>query len=207
MKTEVRVTAAVLLALLTASCTTTHMVQAWRNPSYVATPVKRILVIAIIPQQGYTVTFEGAVANAFNQQGYQAIPAFSVFPPGQLSREQVTGYVKAQGIDLVVVMRLSKQTDVQYVPPSVTYVPPPRYFGGWYGFYGYGYGTVYSPGYYTENPVVVAEINVYSAHSEPEPLVWSGSSSTFNFSHASEAASSVADTLVGDLAKAGILIK
>jgi hypothetical protein len=49
-------------------------------------------------------------------------PTFSVFPPGQLNREQATGYVRAQGIDLVVVMRLSQQTDVQYVPPSVTYV-------------------------------------------------------------------------------------
>jgi hypothetical protein len=94
--------------------------QAWRYPNYPATPVKRILVIAIIPQESYRVTFEGTVANALNHQGYQAIPAFSVFPPGQLNREQVTGYVRAQGIDLVVVMRLSKQTDVQYVPPSVT---------------------------------------------------------------------------------------
>jgi hypothetical protein len=96
--------------------------QAWRNPNYSAAPVKRILVIAIMPQESYRVTFEGTVANALNRQGYQAMPAFRIFPPGQLNREQVTGYVGAAGIDLVVVRRLSKRTDVQYVSPSVTYV-------------------------------------------------------------------------------------
>jgi hypothetical protein len=207
MKCVIQTTALVLFALIMVSCTTTNMVQVWRNPSYTATPVKRIFVVAIIPQEGYRAIFESALTRALNNQGYLTRPSFSVFPPGQLNREQVTAYVKAQSIDLVVVMRLSKQTDVQYVPPTVTYVPPPAYFGGWYGFYGYGYNAVYSPGYYAENTIVVAETNVYSAHSEPEPLVWSGSSSTFNFSHASDAADSVADALVSDLTKAGILVK
>ncbi len=202
-----RTMVAVLLALLAASCTTTNMVQVWRNPNYTPAPVKRVLVIAVLPQDTYRVIFESALVQAFNGQGFPATPAFSVFPPGPLNRDQVAEYVKAQGIDLVVVMRLSKQTDVQYVPPSVMYVPPPPYFRGWYGFYGYGYSAVYSPGYYTENPVVVAETNVYSAHADPEPLVWSGSSSTFNFSQATDAANSVAQTLVTDLTKAGILVK
>jgi hypothetical protein len=207
MKRVLRMAALLLVALGATACATTTMVQVWRDPNYKPTPVKSVLVIAIIPQTAYKHIYEEAVAQAFRTQGFQATPSSNVFPPGELDREKVVAYVKAQQVDLVVAMHLSRQTDVQYVSPTMQYAPPPLYYGGWYGYYGYGYRTVYSPGYYAENITVVAETNVYSAHAEPEPLVWSGSSSTFNFSRASDTASSVASALVTDLAKAGILIK
>jgi len=196
---------ALALPLLFSGCASTSMVQVWRDPNYVAVPVKRIFVVAIIPNQQYAVTFENEVARAFVSKGVQAATAAGIFPPGALDKEKVTQYVKENDVQLVVVMRLNKQTSVQYNPPSVAYVPPAPYYGGWYGAYGYGYGAVYSPGYYSEDVTVQAETNVYGVASEK--LVWSGNSNTFNFSSAQQAASSVAASLVADLAKSGILVK
>ncbi|HTP50744.1 MAG TPA: hypothetical protein VMK42_08610 [Anaeromyxobacteraceae bacterium] len=201
-----RTTSLALAALALSSCATTNLVQVWRDPNYRAAPVNRIFVVAIIPNQQYRVTFENAIAQALASKGFQVATSAGVFPPGQLDKERVVAYVKETNVDLVVVQRLAKQTQAEYVPPSVAYVPPAPYYGGWYGYYGYGYGAVYSPGYYTENTYVTAETNVYAAKAAPESLVWSGNSSTFNFNTAQEAATSVAASIVDDLIKAGILV-
>jgi len=193
-------------ALSISACATTSMVQVWRDPSYVAAPVHRILVVSVIPNDAYRAAFDNATAQALASKGFSAVGASSLFPPGQLDKDVVVSYVKQQDIDLVVVQRITKQTEVQYNPPAVMYAPPPAY-GGWYGYYGYGYGTVYAPGYYSDSTTVAAEVNVYAAKANPERLVWSGTSRTFNFQGAVEAAQSVAYTLLDDLIRAGILVR
>src|SRR5512137_1297896 len=164
MKRLVRASAVALAAVALSSCATTNMVQVWRDPNFVAPPVKRVFVVAIIPNDQYRVTFENAIAQALNAKGFDAATAASVFPPGQLDKDAVTAFVKEKGVDLVVVQRLVKQTT------TVAYVPPAPYYGGWYGYYGYGYGSVYSPGYYTDETSVKAETNVY-APKDTEKLV------------------------------------
>jgi hypothetical protein len=53
----------------------------------------------------------------------------------------------------------------------------------------------------------MAETNVYSVRTNPESLIWSGNSDTFNVQGASDASQSLAASLVKDLIKAGILVK
>jgi hypothetical protein len=205
MKHLLRAAAPLLTAALLSSCTTTNLVQTWRDPNYRSRPVRRVFVIAVIPNDMYRVQFENAMAQALIAKGFQAATAASVFPPGQLDKEKVQQYVLDNQVDLVIVQRLNKQVTAEYVPPTVAYVPPAPYYGGWYGAYGYGYGAVYSPGYMTEETNVIADTNVYSVN--PEALVWSGNSNTFNVQDGQGAAQSLASSLVADLIKAQILVK
>ncbi|MGA8892566.1 MAG: hypothetical protein WB493_13425 [Anaeromyxobacteraceae bacterium] len=205
MKHLLRASAPLLAVAILSSCTTTNLVQTWRDPNYRSRPVNRVFVIAVIPNDMYRVQFENAMAQALIAKGFQAATAASVFPPGQLDKEKVQQYVLDNQVDLVIVQRLNKQTTAEYVPPTVAYVPPAPYYGGWYGAYGYGYGAVYSPGYMTEETNVVADTNVYSVN--PEALVWSGNSNTFNVQDGQSAAQSLASSLVADLIKAQILVK
>ncbi len=207
MKTSLRAALPALALLATSACTTTNLVQTWRDPNYRAQPVNRIFVVGVMPNDMYRVQFENGLAQALLSKGFQAATSASVFPPGQLDKEKVQEYVNANGVDLVIVQRLTKQTTEEYVPPSVAYVPPAPYYGGWYGYYGYGYGAVYSPGYVTEQTNVLAETNVYTARTTPEALVWSGSSNTFNVQDAASAAQSLDAQLVATLIKAQILVK
>jgi len=206
MKSLLRACASTVALLALSSCTTTNLVQVWRDPNYKATPVNRIFVIAIMPNDAYRVSFENALAQAFVSKGFQAATASSVFPPGQLDKEKVQQYVADNKVDLVVVQRLTKKTSEVYVPPQAYYT------GGYYGAYGYGYGMygggmAYSPGYVSEETNVVAETSVYSTSTSPETLVWAGNSDTFNVQGAQGAAQSLAASLVADLIKAGILVK
>lgn len=207
MKTLRRAAVPVLAALALAGCATTNLVQTWRDPNYRPRPVSRIFVISVMPNDMYRVQFENTLAQALISKGFQAATAASVFPPGQLDKEKVQQYVADNKVDLVIVQRMTKQTTTEYVPPTVAYVPPAPYYGGWYGYYGYGYGVGYSPGYIAENTNVIAETNVYTTRTNPEALVWSGSSNTFNIQSAKDAAQSLQAALVADLIKAQILVK
>jgi hypothetical protein len=203
MKSLLRACASTVALLVLSSCTTTNMVQVWRDPNYKATPVNRIFVIAIMPNDAYRVSFENALAQALLAKGFQAATASSVFPPGQLDKEKAQQYVTDNKVDLVIVQRLTKKTTEVYVPPTAYYT------GGYYGAYGYGWGggMAYSPGYVSEETNVVAETSVYSTSTRPETLVWSGQSNTFNVQGAQGAAQSLSAALVADLIKAGILVK
>jgi len=207
MKKLLRACAPALAVLVLSSCTTTNLVQVWRDPNYRAKPVSRIFIIGVMPNDMYRVQFENALAAALNAKGFQAATSAGAFPPGQLDKEKVKQYVADNKVDLVIVQRLTKKTVEEYVPPSVAYVPAAPYYGGYYGAYGYGYGAVYSPGYVTEQTNVLAETNVYSTASEPEALVWSGNSNTFNVQDAASAAQSLSSQLVADLIRAQILVK
>ena len=206
MKSLLRACASAVALLVLSSCTTTNMVQTWRDPNYRATPANRIFVIGIMPNDAYRVSFENALAQALLAKGFQAATASSVFPPGQLDKEKVQQYVKDNKVDLVVVQRLTKKTTEVYVPPTAYHT------GGYYGAYGYGYGMygggmAYSPGYMSEETNVVADTSVYSTSTSPEKLVWAGASDTFNVQGAQGASQSLAASLVADLIKAGILVK
>jgi len=203
MKSLLRACASTVALLVLSSCTTTNMVQTWRDPNYRATQVNRIFVIGIMPNDAYRVTFENALAQALLAKGFQAATASSVFPPGQLDKEKAQQYVTDNKVDLVIVQRLTKKTTEVYVPPTAYYT------GGFYGAYGYAYGggMAYSPGYMSEETNVVAETNVYSTSTRPETLVWSGQSNTFNVQGAQSAAQSLSASLVADLITAGILVK
>lgn len=207
MKTLLRAALPVLAALTLSACTSTNLVQVWRDPSYQATKINKVFIIGVMPNTMYRVQFENALAQALISKGYQAATASGAFPPGQLDKEAVAKFVADNGVDLVIVQRLAKHTTEEYVPPSVAYVPPAPYYGGWYGYYGWGYGAVYSPGYVTEQTNVTAETNVYTARTDPEKLVWSGNSNTFNVQDAASAAQSLSSQLVADLINARILVR
>ncbi len=207
MKTLLRAIVPALAAVVLSSCTTTSLVQTWRDPNYRAQPVNRIFIIGVMPNDMYRVQFENGLAQALIAKGFQAATSASAFPPGHLDKEKVQRYVADNKVDLVIVQRLTKKTVEEYVPPSVTYVPPAPYYGGYYGYYGYGYGAAYSPGYITEQTNVLAETNVYSTRTSPETLVWSGNSNTFNVQDAQSAAQSLSSQLVTNLINAQILVK
>ena len=52
------------------------------------------------------------------------------------------------------------------------------YYGSFYGYWGYGWGAVYDPGYLRTDTVVMVETLIYSV--TQDKLVWAGHSKTTN---------------------------
>jgi len=198
------VTAVALMVL--SSCTGTKMVQTWRDPKYEGQPVKRVFVVCVGPTDANRVVLENAIAQALLDRGFLSATATGVFAYEPPDKDKSVAFVRENKVDLVIVQRLMKETDLAYFAATVDSMPVTPTYGTWYSAYGYG-GTAYTPGYMEEDTRVKAETTVFSAHSQPEKLVWSSASTTMNVQDAKSGAKSLAQSLVKSLVEAGILVK
>ncbi len=210
MRSLVRTAASAVALLVLSSCTGTKMVQTWRDPKYQAQPVKRVFIACIMPSDAARVTFENTLAQALLDRGFLSATSTGVFEYGTVNKEMAVKFVRENKVDLVIVQRMTKETEVAYMPGTLdSNVPNSPFWGSsgtWYGAYGYG-GTSYTPGYMEEDTRVRTETTVFSTATDPEKLVWSGASTTINVQSAGSAARSLSEALVSDLVEAGILVK
>jgi hypothetical protein len=200
-------TAALTALLCLCACSTTRLVDTWRDPAYQAQPVKRILVVGVLlREQAFDPYFENALARALTSEGYLVVTGSMAFDPGDLDREKVVKYVRDHRLDMIIQQKIASKTTSNYTPPSVAYVPLPTSapggYGGWSGSPTPAY-LASRPGYVSEESSVATEIKVFSARTEG--LVWSGNSATANLLGDKDAARSLAVEVVRELERAGIL--
>jgi hypothetical protein len=199
--------ATLAIALAFSACTGTKMVQVWREPTYAPQPVKRVFIVAIMPNDRARVVVENTLAQLLLERGIQSATSTGVFEYGELDKDKATAWVRENKIDLVIVQRLVKHVELAYLPGTIDAVPPAAYYGGWWPTYGTGDGFWYTSSYVEEDTSVQTDTTVFSAHTDPEKLVWRGASNTINIQSAVSGARSLQETLVKDLVKAGILAK
>jgi len=112
------------------------------------------------------------------------------------NREQAKAKVREQGFDGAIVMRLAG------VDRSTTYVPGQAYvvptgYGSMWGYWGYGWGTMYQPGYVEQNTVVEIETNLYSI--AEDKLIWAGRSQTYDPQSAAQVIQEVVDATLAKM--------
>jgi hypothetical protein len=106
MKQPLRATALALVALATSACATSSVQQVWRDPNYRPSPIKRVFVVAAVPNAQERVIFENAVAESFIKKGFEVATSGGILPPGNFENSMLVDYVKDMDVDLVVVLRL-----------------------------------------------------------------------------------------------------
>ncbi len=166
------------IAMLVTACATTKLTSAWKDPSYQRQPHK-IMVIGIAKKPLNKRIVEDEFVRQLKARGTNAVASYTVMPDEQQADHAViAAKMKEQGADAVLILRLaSKKTVHTYVPGSASYPPSyPSYYGNWHDYYGYGFQTVYSPGYMAEDEYAVMETNLYDAGNDK--LIWSASSET-----------------------------
>jgi hypothetical protein len=106
MKRLLRTTALALAALATTSCATSSLIQVWRDPTYRPAPIRRVFVVAAVPNAQDRLIFENAVAESFIKKGFEVATSGGILAPGTFENEMIVDYVKEMDVDLVVVLRL-----------------------------------------------------------------------------------------------------
>ena len=79
----------------------------------------------------------------------------------------------------------------------------PAPYGTWWGYYGYGWGMAYSPGYVQRDTVVSLESTVYSV--KQDKLLWASRSQTVNPETATQLIDSVLDATVKEMKRQKVL--
>jgi hypothetical protein len=165
---------AALLAALAGGCANTQIVSAWKDPGLSQVPFRKVLVVF----QHRDAELRRALERTMAADIPNAVPAHAVFSDEEVRDiERVKARVRQEGFDSAVIMRVvSVDREISYVPGRLHAFP--SYYHGFYGYWHYGWGTVYDPGYLRADRIVTIATNVYSVLDDK--LVWASQSETFN---------------------------
>lgn len=165
---------AALLAAAAGGCASTEIVSAWRDPDLSGVAFRKVLVVFQHADPALRQRLERAMAADIPN----AIPAHAVFSDEEVRDiERVKTRVRAEGFDSAVIMRVvSVDREVSYVPGRIHSVP--GHYHHFYGYWGYGWRSVYEPGYMRSDRIVTIATHVYGVAADK--LVWASQSETFN---------------------------
>ena len=190
------------------SCTSTEIVSSWKDPTTTisANQIDKILFIALVKDESFRRVVEDKLVALSHGKG---LASYSIVTGNNLSKTDqasITQRLKADGVDLIVIMRLvDVKEETRYVPGSSMsgYGGMPGY-GGYWGGYGYAAPMYYTPGYYTTDKKYLVETNVYSV--EQDKLVWSGTTSSMNPSKIETTTAEIVDAVIEKMKEEGFLL-
>ncbi len=192
-----------LIGLMFSCSSSTKLEKSWADPSFNSSmaPFTKVLVIAPLRDQNSQRIAEDKIVKEL-KQGTVGVQSYGYLQPADTTIASVEGRLKKDGIDGVIVMRLTT------IEKSVSYNQG-TYYGGYYGYRGYGYhgyyGGGYAPGYYSEDKTFMVETNFYSV--KDRKLLWSGTTSTLNPTSLDNSLDQIIYTIRYELQKKGIIKK
>lgn len=151
---------------------------AWRSPDAgsVSFAGKKVAALVIAQDDSLRVSGEEALVRELTARGLQSVATYRIAPKEELqSADRAKGWFEKANVDGVVAMRpVSQDKRTTYNPG--TWVNP--YYSTLWGYYGYGWGSLYIPGSVERDTIVVVETTIYSV--PRNQLLWAAVSETKN---------------------------
>jgi hypothetical protein len=193
--------AAVVAGLVVACGTSTSVTRSWKAPDLKPMHFKKILAVCMCQEPGLERSVEDRLASHMKQ----AVPAYTVISDDQRRNvDEVRQAVEAAGFDGAVVMQLvGADTQSTYVPGS--YYAGPTPYGSMWGYWGYGYGAVYQPGYMTHDQIVSFDTKVYSI--ADQKLLWASRSQSYNPDKVEQLVDDIVAATVSEMQRNGVVSK
>jgi len=188
MKRTVKPVLVALAAVAAGACASTTFNSTWKAPD--AGPQnmqgKKVVAFVMTPDESVRYGAEDVLAQELTKRGVVGVAGYSVVPKELTKdKEKAKEFLEKAGVKGAVAMRVvGKDKELSgsaggYSPVGIGYWGSPVYtsfYGG--GFYGYGWGGVYMPGYLKTDTIVSVETLVYNL--ETDKLVWAARSETTN---------------------------
>jgi hypothetical protein len=195
-----------MAALTAAACAATSFTSTWRNPA--AEPGsfkgKKVAALIISKEEGVRYGAEDALARELTARGAVGIAAYALIPKELIQdKDKAKEFLQKADVAGVVAMRVVGK-DKQITSSPGGYYGGPAYATFWgAGYYGYGWGAVYSPGYVQTDTVVIVETLVYSL--PQNKLVWAAQSETTNPSKVGPFIHELVEKAAAEMKKQGLI--
>lgn len=177
----------------------------WKSSEIGSTRLAGHKVVALImtDDDSLRVSGEEALARELTQRGAEGVAAYRLIPKEEVrDADRAKGWFEKAGVQGVVVMRVvSAEKERTYTPG--TFVSP--YYGTLWGYYGYGWGGMYVPGYSSENLILVVETLIYSV--PRNMLLWAGISETKNPKQLQKVIADIVESAAKEMKKQGLVPK
>lgn len=192
-------------ALLLGACTdSTVFVSTWKAPdvTVIAPGNKTVAAVFVSTDESQRRAAEDTLAADLSARGARGIASYAMLPAKQhYNADAARARLKEAGANGVVVMRVVAKDQQVTISPGAP--PPPRYYGGFGPYWGYGWDYAYSqPTVYTDTLVSV-ETLVYSL--DQDKLLWASTSKTTNPKDLATLVTEVAAATVNEMTKQGLL--
>lgn len=181
--------------VLAACAPRTQIAADWKAPEFPTTPFTKVAAFAMSQDQILRRIAEDEFVDRLPDN--VGVASYSLIPESDLEDvEKIKKRLKDSGIDGAAVFRLvGEDYQLQYTPGGM--------YTSFYGYYGWAWPMVYSPGYLRTETVVRIEANLYSVASEK--LIWSALSETTDPSSARTVIDDVAGLVVGRMKRMGLI--
>jgi hypothetical protein len=163
---------------------------------------KHIAAVFISSNSGTRRVAEDELAQELTRYGALGIPAYTLVAEDPRNEDASRRALEQAGVDAVVSMRVvSHDTQTTFEP---SYWSGPYYRSLW-GYWSYGWGSVYEPGYLRTTTRVGVETLVYST--AQNRLVWAGMSQTFNEDDIDDVVEEIVRKAVKKMKTDGVLVQ
>jgi hypothetical protein len=193
---------AVATILLVGGCGSTQLVNVWKDSSYQAAPLKKVLVVAMCTDQLMRRMWEDAFISSLRERHAEtvAIPSYQLSPDEIPDTLAVREKTKEEGFDgVLVVARVKTDTLKTDVPGYTTIESVSQYSYRW-RTYVTRYVNVYHPGYTETQTEASVRTDLLLAQEEGR-MVWSATSVEIDPGSADQLRNSVADLVMDKLRK------
>ena len=197
--------AAVLIVAGTSLAAKTKFQSVWKSPdaASVSFAGQKVAALVIDKDDSLRVAGEEALVRELNARGMQGVASYRMVPKEELqSADKARVWFEKAGVQGVVAFRVvNDQRRTTYVPSTWTNT----YYTSLWGYYGYGWGAVYDPGYVRDERVISLETLIFSV--PKNALVWAGLSETENPKDGQKVVAEVVKEAVNEMRKQGLLRK
>jgi hypothetical protein len=196
-----------LLAAASIACSTTTFQTTWRSPE--ARPLqltgRKVVALFVSKNPAIRRRAEDAMAKEITARGAEGVPGYTILSDEEIrNQEAARAKVEQLGFSGVVVMRVvGRETQYSYEPGF--WIAHPYYRRFWGGYWAWGWGRVWEPGYLEVDKIVKVETLVYSL--EQDQLVWAGVSKTVNPEKIDDFIAELAKSVSKEMAKEGLLAR
>jgi hypothetical protein len=193
------VAVAAAFAALSLGCggASTTVSDQWKDPSYVAGPMKRVVVIGLRLEPASRRVLEDRFVAELAKQGVQAAPSYSIFGDTLPDRETARATLARDGYDGALALRLQRVEEKQrYVPGS--YYSSGSPYGPFWG------ASTYDPGYVVTDKIVSFETSLWDLRDGDR--VWTANTQTENPSSGKDFAKSLSKEVLPNLSKQQLVV-
>ncbi len=177
----------------------------WKSPeaATVTFAGAKVAALVIDKDDSLRVAGEEALVRELTARGIQGVASYRMMPKelAQDAAQAKTWYEKA-GVQGVVALRVVNDDRRKTVVPSTW---SNTYYTSLWGYYGYGWGAVYTPGYTRDERIVSIETLIFSV--PKNALMWAGLSVTENPKEGSKVVAEVVKEAVKEMRKQGLARK
>ena len=196
------VAVAVVIGLGVSVAAKTKFSSVWKAPDAATFSFagKKVAALVIDKDDSLRVAGEEALVRELDARGMKGVASYRMVPKEELqSADKARVWFEKAGVEGVVAFRVvNDDRRTTYVPATWT----STYYTSLWGYYGYGWGAVYDPGYVRDTRIISLETLIFSV--PKNTLVWAGLSETENPKDGAKVVTEVVKEAVKEMRKQGL---